>query len=191
MREPNRERINRAFEIYWNLGDNRTHQEVADRLKLSKRAIDKYAVKDNWTGRIIQRENFRTEESNRQALQQIRREESQKTIALHNQQIKFLKRDVPIQDYSEYDTVDKNISRKLGLPTDHIRQDQNITGEVVLSRKDSNDDLFVLAKQYAPQLEQELYDAFTRLLDVERQIREAKTVGQPQTSRLDPPARSD
>lgn len=46
-----------AFEYYYALGESRTQQEVANRFKCSKRAVEKWSVAFQWQKRIVERDN--------------------------------------------------------------------------------------------------------------------------------------
>ena len=45
-----------AFEVYFALGPDRSYQAVADKLGVSKKAVTRRAVKENWQGRIVERD---------------------------------------------------------------------------------------------------------------------------------------
>jgi hypothetical protein len=170
----NRTRADNAFEVYWSMGETRTQRQVANRLKIGLRAVEEYSKKYNWSQKIAARLELAAQAAQEASIAAIRRQRPQIAIGLHNALKRFFDKNPSAEDWSQFDTVIKNLRLELGEPTDHQKRDENWTGNLTTEQRQSNEDLFVLVREYAPELEKELNDALNRLIGLERKILEAK-----------------
>src|SRR5262245_15477241 len=60
-----------AFDFYLSLGTGRSYQAVADRFRVTKKAVTKRALKENWQGRAAEIERAAREASDRKATETL------------------------------------------------------------------------------------------------------------------------
>lgn len=63
-----------AFGFYWSLGPERSYQAVAEHFQVSKRAVSKVAIREDWSGRIQvieKKANERTDEKLAETIEQM------------------------------------------------------------------------------------------------------------------------
>jgi hypothetical protein len=170
-----KDRADKAFELYWDLGENRTHQQVADRLKVGLKRVQDWSQRHNWTGRLMERLDEIRKRNQEIAIQNVSDQRPQFRIGLHNEIGNFLKSHPQIKTWSQFSIAMTHYRLESGEPTTHEKR--TIDGEINLNLKNDKRDLFLRARALGQDVEKRLQDAFEELLRIEREISEFEAAG--------------
>jgi uncharacterized protein YjcR len=177
------EKATNALEVYWSLGETRTHKAVAKQLKARLNTINKWSQKYNWTSIINERLVEQQKANQEEALKACRRQRPQIAIGLNNAIVRFIRANPDIETWDQFDKAFKDYRLELGESTDSTHSQHNINGELKIIPGNMKGDLFERGKKMG--------EAMERRLESEREILEFEENSRTNTPALDAPARPD
>lgn len=167
------EKINRAFDFYASLGDDRRSLDlVAKEFGAGLRTVKDWSVQDNWQKRLDQRMQAVEKEAEAKFVRFYARQRFEYLKAIHNKLKRTIEKDEKEQSTyaSDKDTFEavKTVNVMIGKPTEFTQTKQEITGSLEMEPTDTGESLFDIARKCGDETLTELENVFAKITKLRR-----------------------